>query len=845
MIPTLRVWTSDAEVAIQSMANKETSTWRSQEQFFSDIKKVMSDWVYTTQDEAINWVLSYAKSKWINYDWIDTDSIIGQTEKKREDISIFKRFWDTFKKRWEAWAWILTRWATWDTWAIEGWALFWMNFLWTLADLTWDVIAEWFTEIDQFWDEGSMQDALESGIQSIAETDGWEVAFGKLQEATRNLEDLKKLDPVKWARFQWGIDFMNWALELAWIWATTKWAKVATVWTKKWLTKAYQQWVKAWQRILKKTTKLKDDLPWFKKVTDDKILRETWLQTQKWLIKWKEVEVPIHKEWVISKVTKPRQVTDTKVLAGKALSPRVAWKWRKQRLSAIANAETNLNKFYENVRTWVIEWNIDTLENAAQTAVDWLDVVWARIGKAVEKMDDVVKFDNTLLNKMKASIEGKWAKRSGATVMVKDFVDDIAGGQLSFADAFELKKVYANEVSKLYKAWDAWTKQYKALSDGVDFLNKTIETKIITKLWTTFKADKELYASLIRIVDDLVHSAMVEWRKAPNTLAEQIWFVEGLFSPVWTLKNSLIKEIGKWSTRWGAFQELIKQYDSVAVKWAKHATEKWVLVEKVLAEIKDIPITQKVKITTKILDWVNVARWQVTSAKKLIKDFITKHWESFKTKLWELFDDLADKVWARSKFIDDSGFKKAGAAKSAKEAIRQSRSQKIVYHWTNAEFDKFLKSKFNKWATSKYWQWVYLSTSHDVANVYWDMMTWLKWGKQTLLEVVIPEDMKLAKYTWDLEWLKLAANKARIDWFKWIQFEAWKDVPKIAWKKTPTEWEFNYIIFKPEDAQIIKTHAIKELGRGKWLRLLAYLIWWWTWLSVAWDISIKQIFGNK
>lgn len=687
-VAKVNFWQDKTQDIINQYSWSKKPSWaRTQSQFIDDIKKVMSTWNYTDNNDAIRDVLSYAQSKGVSYEWVDTESLLNQTVKKKEDISLFQRFWETFKKRWEAQKEIMQRWVAWETTAVEWWLLAWANFLWTIADLTWDVIAEWFTELDQFWDEWSMQRALESWIQQIAETNWWEFAFSKLAQASKNLEDLKKLDPVKWARFQWGLDLINWALELAWLSATTKWVKTGFIWAKKWANQAYQKWIQLWEDIVKKTKTLKDNLPNFRKTTEDKILRETWLQTQKGLIWGKEVEIPVQKTWILEKVTKPWQTTDTKILAWRALSPRVTWKWRKWRLSAVADAETNLKKFYENVRTWVLKGNIDTIENAAQTAIDSLDVVWERIGKAIEKVEWILTFDKTILNDMKMALTSKWAKQSPATSIIWNMIDDIWDGKLNFADAFELKKIYANEVSKLYKAWDAWTKQYKVLSEWVDFLNKKIEHIITTWLWDTFKEDKAIYASLMKIVDDLVHSAMVEWRRAPNTLAEQIWFIEWLFSPVWTLKQWLIKEIGKWSTRGWAFQELIKQYDLKAVNSAKRATENAVVVQKVLAEIKDIPVTNKVKLTNKILEWVTVAEWRLAQAKKMIKDFIQKNWEAFKAKLWELFDDLADKLWARSKFMQDTG-KSLDDFWWATDLVKEAKKYKT--------FDEFIK-EVKKW----------------------------------------------------------------------------------------------------------------------------------------------------
>lgn len=675
-VPSVNFGMNQTQNTINNISNTWVWTqWRTQTQFFNDVKKVMNDWTFWTQEEAIKWVLEYAKSRWVQYEWIDSDEIIGSVKKKREDISILQRFWDTFKKRGRQWAWILRRWVEWETSALEWGLLMWANFLWTLSDLTWDVIAEAFTELDQFWDEWSMQDALEEWIRELAQTKWWEWAFSKLQEAQKNLEDLKELDPVKWARFQWLLDTTMWVLDVAWLSAAWTLAKTWVSGTKKWLTSAFEKWTQIWKDIIKQTWDLT------KRVKDERLLWKLDVKTEKWLINWKEVDIPVKRAGVTEKITKPFREADTKVLAWRALSPRLTGKNAKQKLNAIKNAEENIKSFYNAVRTWFLKWNIDTIEDAAQTVVSNLDEVWERIGKAVSQTDWTIDFDAKLIKEMTEATTAKWAKTSPATPIIKNLLDDLTDPRLSNADAFDLKKIYANEVSKLYKSGDMWTKQAKALSNAVDFLNTKVDDAVTSLLWKEFATDKKTFAMLKKIVDDLVNSAWIEWRRAPNTLAEQIWFIEWLFSPIQSTKNLFIREIAELNTRGWAWKELIKIYDKAAISAAKSTADKATLAKWVLKEIKDIPVTQKVKLTNAIVNKLDIAADKIWQAKKIIKDFITKHWEEFKNKLWDLFDELADVVWARTKLIADTwknatGLNKAGAASSAKGTVPKAISSK-------------------------------------------------------------------------------------------------------------------------------------------------------------------------
>lgn len=472
---------------------------------------------------------------------------------KENDKSIVDRFSETFKKRWDAWAWILTRWVKWDTGAIEWWLLMWANFLWTLADLTWDVIAETYTEIAP----EDFQKSVNDWLASLMQTSWWEVAMRTLQEAQKKLEDVKEKDPVKWARLQWWLDLINWALTLMWWKVGTEWVKVATT-TWKNLVKDTAQIVTKWADDL--LTKIK---PAWK--TDD-VLAKLDLQTTKWKIWDVEVDIPVRKTSVTEKVTAPFREVDTKVLAGRSVSPRTVWKNAKQKLNSITDVEKNTKSFYENVRTWKLEWNIDTLEDAAQTIVNNIDTVWERIWNAVKKVDWVIEIDNKITDDIINALWTKGADVSPATSILKKFYDELWDWKLSIPDAYELKKAYSNEVTKLYKAWDAWTKQYKALSDWVKFLNTKIDDLVETNLWDAFAADKWLYWNLKTLVDDMVASSLVEWRKAPNSLAEQIWMVESIFSPVSSIKSKLIQSVWEANSRWWAWKELIKQYDETAIK---------------------------------------------------------------------------------------------------------------------------------------------------------------------------------------------------------------------------------------------------------------------------------------
>jgi hypothetical protein len=243
---------------------------------------------------------------------------------------------------------------------------------------------------------------------------------------------------------------------------------------------------------------------------------------------------------------------------------------------------------------------------------------------------------------------------------------------------------------------------------------------------------------------------------------------------------------------------------------------------------------------------------EITESKEAFENLITKWWNDV--------DNLnpgvnsVDNASTIGRNIDDTtGFNKAGAAKSAevntlKQAIKEAPDTTIGYHWTNKQFDEFLDKMIGKGATAKFWDWVYLSSSPEVAKTYADLMGGLKWGKPRLLEVAIPDNMSIKSYDWPITWLKNASTEAKKAWFKGIKYNAWDDYIKVPWgRSVDTTGHSNYIIFDPSDAKIVKNNVIKELGVVKWLwlmrDLLAGSI---VWLSaVQWALEIKMFLDRS
>ena len=446
------------------------------------------------------------------------------------------------------------------------------NIIWAGVDFTWDVLV---SSLKTLAPEG-LERATEEWLQNFLQSDfgKWTVDF--IKTGGEKYEAFKQTSPEA-NRLWLTIESLLPLAEVATGWATGKVIKevgweILETWVKK-SGEILTSWKEiAWESIdsLKEwASNIKDkvsdiELPSFKKEVDE-IPSE--MRTVKGNINWVEVEVPEVIRPLTEKAADKLSPTITnKTLAWSAVRPRTIGKNRKQKLESISKVEERTKNFYNNIRTGILDWDISTLENSAQSIVLNLDTVWARIGEAVQKVDWNIQFDNELTDNIINALNTKGSEVSPASPILNKFFETLGDWNLSIKEAYDLKKAYSNEVSKLVKWWDAWTAQYKALADWVNFLNTKIDEIIETKLWGQFADDKKLYRDLLFLADDMVASSLVDGRRTANTLAERIGMLESITSPVASIKWKLISASERVNTRGWAWEELIKRYDEEAVK---------------------------------------------------------------------------------------------------------------------------------------------------------------------------------------------------------------------------------------------------------------------------------------
>ena len=326
---------------------------------------------------------------------------------------------------------------------------------------------------------------------------------------------------------------------------------------------------------------------------DEQILKDSWLKTVKGMVWDQVVEIPEY--WIMDKARSFVAPAETKRLVNRALSPRWTSLWDKQKLASVVNAEKNVRTYHQLVRSGKLKGDLSSLESTAQSVVDNLDEVGSKIGKAVDKVQANVAISDDAYKAIDDAIWARWASRTPTAKILENFKEDTAGS-MTLKEAFDIKKIYQTEIGKLIRSGDAGTPQYSALVKWVEELTNQIDNAIETQLkWSKFKELKSQYRLLKSMVGDITNSAMVEWRRSPQTFVEQLGTIEAMWnilsSPIATGRQFLAKEIGEMNTRGGSWRELVKRLDDEAVSaYKKSQTTAWKVIKR---EIENLPVATK------------------------------------------------------------------------------------------------------------------------------------------------------------------------------------------------------------------------------------------------------------
>ena len=126
------------------------------------------------------------------------------------------------------------------------------------------------------------------------------------------------------------------------------------------------------------------------------------------------------------------------------------------------------------------------------------------------------------------------------------------------------------------------------------------------------------------------------------------------------------------------------------------------------------------KITDKIVKQLDIVKSKIPEAKRIIKEYIVKHKDKLKDKLWDLFDDLADKLGARSKFIDDTW---KSLDDFGDELIKKAKKSKNYNENVN-KYIKQLNIAQEKSDLAKWWDYNLWELKRELDNIY---DSWWQW----------------------------------------------------------------------------------------------------------------------
>ena len=235
-------------------------------------------------------------------------------------------------------------------------------------------------------------------------------------------------------------------------------------------------------------------------------------------------------------------------------------------------------------------------------------------------------------------------------------------------------------------------------------------------------------------------------------------------------------------------------------------------------------------IAKSIVSKASVAKNKLWEATKIVKEYIKKYWSELKDKLWDLFDELADKVWARTKLLGWKWAKEAPLSnlEIAENMTKSGKSADDVWKKTG-------------WEKGKDWEWkfeiddapaVIKKSQIGNAKKVSDVLDHPELYKQ------YPEikdiDIEYRNISWLNWYFDPIENKIVINWNLWLKLDTVKWSKEIAQaaldRKTP--------------------YWLRWLDRPEWLKDVlskkAALSKWKTpdWLKDLWDTKWKSLFTS-
>jgi len=180
------------------------------------------------------------------------------------------------------------------------------------------------------------------------------------------------------------------------------------------------------------------------------------------------------------------------------------------------------------------------------------------------------------------------------------------------------------------------------------FWTELIETPISkSKIITVAERDKLQKFAEKQIADDL--KAGIETEDLIEKMA--IWQPKAFAN--YTKKPYLEAE-WQWGWKWELiYYKDLDKVSSINTKWFINPAQ---IVDDIAKAWNKINTPAQIeKLAKSITIGMNLAKGQIKQAYEIVKRYIKEFGADVKDRLWVMVDEIADKIWIRSKFIDDTG----------------------------------------------------------------------------------------------------------------------------------------------------------------------------------------------
>lgn len=643
MIPTVNFWPSKTQDILNQPVNEQEVTSIPRVKFLEWVKKMkQSEWI--SDAEALSKWLEYFKSQGKTIEWIDIDSQLSKYQEKVEatkaaeqDVWFFKSIWDVIKKRWDKGAEILTAGIEQSQWQgkAETGVQYAANLIGGLAEVAGTAFVEWLDNVTP----EAIQDKFKEWVQVAAETKGGQWVVDKLTEVNNNMETLRELDPRAARNFEaFGntVDgFLTFYGGKTAKEAIKTWAKqTANIWVKEWIkTGAKQTAQKAWAFV-------DDTLKAWVKGTED-VAKGTFRQVYK--LNQETIDQAFKNPKLFTEAQKMgaddfiRETADKAVDAVKTRIDEVSELWKEYssiRKGLEVADEIEVNKILDDVLSTVPSKQLTKADS--RVVREMSEYVKGYKGKltdedllSLRKQLDSIKFDPNTWLERKLTPQGNKLVSS----LRKD-IDNLAKDRITGLKELDAK--FAPEITELNKLkkviFDSKGElKDRYIADISNLLGKGNEVKLdrIRKIIPDIDEKLNMYKAL-KDLDNAVqgfkvgtYSSSIAWPAVTSWVWALLWW------PVGAIAGAVLYQMISNPKLW---IEIVKKLSMAAD-----------MKDSILASMKA---------------WVALKKDQVNSLVTWISDQVKegtlKAWKWLNKKVWDLADDVATKVWAKSNLVDDT-----------------------------------------------------------------------------------------------------------------------------------------------------------------------------------------------